>query len=415
MKNALKKTIALLICVIFTLPLSVSVIAEEEYTVRDAYFECAAMYPEFVENIKAQKQNVTDDQLIALLETIRANLLSRQEVIVIDESNFYDELADAVTSAFSMRRHINARDAITAAYPDAVYDASQGVVNEEFRPIYETVRRIIFDHDLAGNITEPTEPEPTEPPSDDESDATEPSAEPTQKPTGSHGIGGGGTGVGPTEKPTDAPTQPPTENTTEKPTSAPTEKPTQSAEDVTFTDMADAAWAQEAVSALVKMGIISGMGDGTFAPNRSITRAEFAKIIVMTSGQYDAKASCEFTDVKSGDWFYSYVASAKNLGLISGRSDTVFDPNAPITRAEICIIVYRYIKSVNSEFGRDVSNAPVFTDAAQIPSYAIEAVTALSAAGIISGMGGGNFSPNTPATRAQSARIVYGAINAAMG
>lgn len=411
MKNALKKTVALLICVIFALPLSVSVIAEEEYTVRDAYFECAAMYPEFVENIKAQKQNVTDDQLIALLETIRANLLSRQEVIVIDESNFYDELADAVTSAFSMRRHINARDAITAAYPDAVYDASQGVINEEFRPIYETVRRIIFDHDLAGNITEPTDPNSTEPSSEDESDATEPSAESTQKPTGSHGIGGGGTGVDRTEEPT----QSPTENPTQKPTQPSTENPTQSATDVAFTDMADAAWAQEAVSALVKMGIISGMGDGTFAPNRSITRAEFAKIIVMTSGQYDAKATCEFTDVKSGDWFYSYVASAKNLGLISGRSDTVFDPNAPITRAEICIIVYRYIKSVNSEFGRDVSNAPVFTDAAQIPSYAIEAVTALSAAGIISGMGGGNFSPNTPATRAQSARIVYGAINAAMG
>lgn len=181
----------------------------------------------------------------------------------------------------------------------------------------------------------------------------------------------------------------------------------------TFSDMGEASWAQEAVDALVNMGIISGYPDGTFLPNKSITRAEFAKIIVLASGRYDKNAKCSFTDVPESQWYYSYVASAYEMGFITGRSETIFDPNSNITRADICVIVYRYIKSINSEFKAGQNAA--FADGDKIPAYAQEAVNALYSASIVGGMGNNKFEPLAQATRAQSAKIVYGAIKAALG
>ena len=108
-----------------------------------------------------------------------------------------------------------------------------------------------------------------------------------------------------------------------------------------YSDVAPTAWYNNAVSTLSRMGILGGYEDGTFRPNASITRAEFAKIAVSFFEYEDISAENIFTDVAAGSWYESFVAVAAKLGLIEGYAGNVYRPNESITRAEACTIINR--------------------------------------------------------------------------
>ncbi len=108
-----------------------------------------------------------------------------------------------------------------------------------------------------------------------------------------------------------------------------------------YTDVAPTAWYNTAVSTLSRMGILGGYEDGTFRPNASITRAEFAKIAVSFFEYEDISAENIFTDVAAGSWYENFVAVAAKLGLIEGYAGNVYRPNESITRAEACTIINR--------------------------------------------------------------------------
>ena len=108
-----------------------------------------------------------------------------------------------------------------------------------------------------------------------------------------------------------------------------------------YSDVAETAWYNNAVSTLSRMGILGGYEDGTFRPNASITRAEFAKIAVSFFEYKDISAENIFTDVAAGSWYENFVAVAAKLGLIEGYAGNVYRPNESITRAEACTIINR--------------------------------------------------------------------------
>ena len=108
-----------------------------------------------------------------------------------------------------------------------------------------------------------------------------------------------------------------------------------------YSDVAETAWYNNAVSTLSRMGILGGYEDGTFRPNDSITRAEFAKIAVSFFEYEDISAENIFTDVAAGSWYENFVAVAAKLGLIEGYAGNVYRPNESITRAEACTIINR--------------------------------------------------------------------------
>ncbi len=108
-----------------------------------------------------------------------------------------------------------------------------------------------------------------------------------------------------------------------------------------YSDVAETAWYNNAISTLSRMGILGGYEDGTFRPNASITRAEFAKIAVSFFEYEDISAQNIFTDVAAGSWYESFVAVAAKLGLIEGYAGNVYRPNESITRAEACTIINR--------------------------------------------------------------------------
>ena len=103
----------------------------------------------------------------------------------------------------------------------------------------------------------------------------------------------------------------------------------------------------EAVNTLASLGMINGYPDGTFRPDAPITRAEFC-VIALAFAYEPEDFDCDFRDVSTSDWFYDYVAQATSYGWISG-ADRSFRPNECITRAEVSVIVNNMLGRVADE------------------------------------------------------------------
>ena len=109
-----------------------------------------------------------------------------------------------------------------------------------------------------------------------------------------------------------------------------------------FSDVKSSAWYNNAISTLTKAGILKGYEDGTFQPNGYITRAEFATIAIrFFSGVYEGEDL--FPDIK-GHWAEDYINNAANKGLVKGYEDGTFGPDRYITRAEAVTLVNRTLK-----------------------------------------------------------------------
>lgn len=151
-----------------------------------------------------------------------------------------------------------------------------------------------------------------------------------------------------------------------------------------YTDIADTAyyWASDAVLNLTKNQVVSGYGDKTYGPERSVTRAEFMKMVINVFGLADITAVSSFADVDPNAWYYIYVASAEKLGIAQGYGNGLFGINDPVTRQDAITIVYRAAVGKGLSLDKFKASADTFTDKAEIAAYAIEAVSALYNTGV---------------------------------
>lgn len=176
-----------------------------------------------------------------------------------------------------------------------------------------------------------------------------------------------------------------------------------------FKDVPASHWAYESINALYERRIINGKGDGIFAPDDFVTRAEAAKIIVSIINKDNVTGNAsEFADVSSDSWAYEYINTASAAGIITGYDDGNFHADSNITRQDLCVMIYRAMRFNGHEFQSVELNFP---DRDQISDYAYEAVSGLYSEHIVSGMDSGAFEPGQYATRAQLANIVYSILN----
>ena len=105
-----------------------------------------------------------------------------------------------------------------------------------------------------------------------------------------------------------------------------------------FSDVPESAWYHDAVAALANLGIVQGVGGGQFAPERSVTRAEFTVIAMRFADELTAGTKT-FSDVPENHWAYDYIMAATGYGWINGYSNGTFKPSGTITRAEVTTIV----------------------------------------------------------------------------
>ncbi|HQE05132.1 MAG: S-layer homology domain-containing protein [Tepidanaerobacteraceae bacterium] len=166
-------------------------------------------------------------------------------------------------------------------------------------------------------------------------------------------------------------------------------------------------WARKEIGALAGKGIIKGKSEGIFDPDANITRAEFVALMTRAMGYGENHGyTVPFMDVRENDWYYNPIAIAYNEGLVNGKSATEFDPNGKITRQEMAKIISNIMKD-KFHSQEKVDNLKAFKDFEEIASWARESAALCLREKIIGGISEGVFAPLENATRAQAATVLY--------
>lgn len=111
----------------------------------------------------------------------------------------------------------------------------------------------------------------------------------------------------------------------------------------TFNDVVT-HWSKSAIDDLASRTVVNGVGNGNYEPDRDITRAEFAAIVVRALGLDTGMGSSNFTDVESGAWYYGYIQTAVGYGIVNGYGDGTFGPQDTITREQTMTMIARAMK-----------------------------------------------------------------------
>ena len=175
-----------------------------------------------------------------------------------------------------------------------------------------------------------------------------------------------------------------------------------------FTDVPKDAWYHDYVYDLVYRGVVNGMTATTYEPEGKLTRAQFVKLLACSLADAETLKTYEgkhpFKD-SEGHWAETYIAWAKDKGIVEGVSATEFDPEAPITREQMATIFGRYALKQGIELPKSENAAGSFPDADKISEYAREFVELMRIAGILNGYEDGTFRPQGNATRAEAAKL----------
>ncbi|SFB56449.1 S-layer homology domain-containing protein [Cohnella sp. OV330] len=166
-------------------------------------------------------------------------------------------------------------------------------------------------------------------------------------------------------------------------------------------------WAKADIELLASKLVVNGVSDTKFAPNSSITRAEFAALLVRALGLTpDASGAAGFKDVASGAWYAGATGAAVKAKLVEGFEDGSFKPGATITREQMAIMITRavaYAQGSASTAASSEASLNAFKDKSAIGSWARVSVAQAVDAGIITGMTTDTFVPSAQASRAQAA------------
>ncbi len=168
-----------------------------------------------------------------------------------------------------------------------------------------------------------------------------------------------------------------------------------------FTD-ADSKWYEASVDEMGSRMIINGVGNDLFAGEQSITRAEFAAIIVRALGLPGTEGTV-FTDIYAKAWYCGAVNTAYAYGIIQGRGNDIFDPDSNITREEAMAMIQRAAQVIG--LAGKSGSLDSFTDAGEVDSWALDAVRFNVGTGLIVGSSG-SLNPNDPITRAETATVI---------
>ena len=171
-----------------------------------------------------------------------------------------------------------------------------------------------------------------------------------------------------------------------------------------FTDVTN-HWAYSAIKRVYTRGWMVGMDEKTFAPDQQLSRAMLAVILYAMAGEPAVTGEGPFTDVPAGCWYTDAIVWAAQNGIVCGFGDGTFRPNEAVTRAQAAVMLYGYAAFT----GADVTaraDLSAYSDAGQIPSWAMDAMQWANARRLIVGRDSSHLAPNGGATRAEMAAIL---------
>ena len=190
--------------------------------------------------------------------------------------------------------------------------------------------------------------------------------------------------------------------------------PAVTAPGTTFSDVKNHA-NKAAIEALASRGIINGMGQGTFMPNKTMTRAEFAAIVTRALG-LAAKDTKVFSDVPSSKWYAGYIGTANSSGIVNGVGNGKFNPEGTITRQEAAAMVARAAKLCGLDTAMDAAATrdmlAQFGDYRSVASWAKEPMAFCYSANILD-QSELNIEPTKAILRCEIAQMLYNMLTAA--
>lgn len=162
----------------------------------------------------------------------------------------------------------------------------------------------------------------------------------------------------------------------------------------------DYNWAKPSITSLSQKGFINGYPDGTFAPQKNITRAEFTKLVTVMFGN---KAKVSYDDISENDWFYPYVSQSGGYFIAKNN----FFPQKNITRQEVAYAIFVALNLTDAPLDKSVS----FRDLEMVDKAYLPAVKTLAREGLLNGYPDGSFGPEKEITRAEIATVLERALN----
>jgi hypothetical protein len=172
-----------------------------------------------------------------------------------------------------------------------------------------------------------------------------------------------------------------------------------------FVDVQKSDWFYDALLYIAEKGIAKGVSQQEYAPNKTVSRAEFITMLCRAFG-IEERSGENYSDA-GNSWYTGFLAAAKQLGLAQGVGDNRFEPDRAITREEMVVIIYNYFKNTGQIAGSSDSESVNYADRSQVSNWALEAVAYASAHAWIKGKGNNIFDPQGIATRAELAQILY--------
>ena len=174
-----------------------------------------------------------------------------------------------------------------------------------------------------------------------------------------------------------------------------------------FTDLAAGAWYEDSVAYVYRHDLMSGFSEDTFGPNAALSRAQLCQILYNMEGRPAVTGSGSFSDLADGAWYTDAVTWAASQGIVDGYGGGLFGPDDNITREQLASILYRYAQARGDDVsvGED-TNILSYSDAADVAEYAVSAMQWACGAGVITGISESALAPRGEATRAQTAAML---------
>ncbi|MFC5401127.1 S-layer homology domain-containing protein [Cohnella soli] len=174
---------------------------------------------------------------------------------------------------------------------------------------------------------------------------------------------------------------------------------------VNFTDV-QKHWSQSFVQLAAAKGLVEGVGDGKYNPNKAVTRAEFTAMLVRALGRGIPTGSVTpYEDVQPGAWYFDVVVQAKELGLLGFASDKRFMPDQPLTREEMASMLAAVITLEKLPITKEFINLNGYKDIGNVDAAFLENVRLMIKLKIMTGTGADTFDPKGATTRAQAAVV----------
>ena len=179
-----------------------------------------------------------------------------------------------------------------------------------------------------------------------------------------------------------------------------------------FSDVKEGAWYAGAVDEVTEAGLLSGVSESKFDPDGAVTRAMTVTALWRLAGEPAAEGKGGFSDVPEGTWYTAAVAWAAEQGIAAGDGKGRFEPAKAVTREQLAVFLYQYAQYQGLDTAQ--GKLDIYSDGKQVSKWAVDGMEHAVGAGLISGSAG-KLQPKKSASRAELAAVLERLMTPAVG